>query len=183
MPTEEGNVGDPQNNGGTPPTEGKQEGFESFEAFLDKQPAEVRSLYESHTTGLKSALANERKSNKELAAELKTLAQKAEKGSELERQLSEYAVKAEAAERRAVFAEDAIRPEIGCSNVKAAFLIAQADGLFKKDGSPDWEAVRAAAPELFRRPGSAAGNAGAGTSQGQPKEDMNTFIRRAAGRA
>lgn len=160
----------------------EQGGFESFEAFLEKQPDEVKALYEGHTSSLKNALTNERASNKELAKQLKALAEKAEKGSELEKQLSEYVSKAEQAERRAGFAESAIQPEIGCTNVKAAFLIAQADELFKRDGSPDWGAIKAAAPELFKKPGQAAGNAGTGTERGTPKEDMNTFIRRAAGR-
>lgn len=172
---------DPQDK--TEGKEGGKEGFESFEAFLSAQPDEVKALIEGHTTGLKNALVSERNSNKDLAKQLKTLAEKAEKGSELEKQLSEYASKAEQAERRAGFAEAAIQPEIGCTNVKAAFLIAQADELFKRDGSPDWEAIKAAAPELFKKAGQAAGNAGTGTGSGTPKEDMNTFIRRAAGRA
>lgn len=165
-------------------TEGKdQGGFESFEAFLEKQPENVKELYESHTAGLNNALKSERTSNKDLAKQLKDLSLKAEKGSEMEKQLSEYASKVEQAEKRAGFAEDAIKPEIGCTNVKAAFLIAQADELFKRDGSPDWTAIKAAAPELFRKPGQPQGKAGAGTEGGSPKEDMNTFIRRAAGRA
>ena len=170
--------GDPQGNNNDQAT------FESFEAFLEKQPEDVKKLYESHTTGLRNALNSERSSNKDLSNQLKKLAEKADKGSELEKQLSEYASKYEQAERRATFAEDAIKPEIGCTNVKAAFAIAQADDLFRRDGSPDWDGIKKAAPELFQKAGSGApGKAGAGTDKPPAKEDMNAIIRRAAGRA
>lgn len=180
MPTGTGTQdggGDPQDN------KGKEEGttFESFEAFLEKQPAEVKALYESHTSGLKNAVSATRKERDDLSRQVKELLKSAEKGSDLERQLNEFQGKLDSAERRASFAEDAIKPEIGCTNVKAAFAIAQADDLFTRSGSPDWEAIKRAAPELFQKPGT-AGNAGAGTNQGQPKEDMNSIIRRMAGR-
>ena len=84
-------------------------------------------------------------------------------------------------ERRAAFAEDAIKPEIGCTNVKAAFALATAEDLFDRHGRPDWNALKATAPELFRKPTSGSADGGAGTRQA-PQLDMNTLIRRAAGR-
>ena len=65
--------------------------------------------------------------------------------------LSEMSTRAEQAEQRAAFYEEAGRPEIGCSNPKAAYLIAASEGLFTKRGDPDWPAIKAAAPELFGR--------------------------------
>ena len=69
----------------------------------------------------------------------------------------------EQAEQRASFYEEAGRPEIGCSNPRAAFLVASAEGLFTKRGDPDWPAIKAAAPELFGRK-TPPGNAGTGSN-------------------
>lgn len=175
-----------QNRGGDPLDSGKgkdPEGtFESFEAFLEKQPDAVKELYNAHTTGLKNSVSAARKERDDLSRQVKELLKGAEKGSDLERQLTEFQAKLDSAEKRANFAEAAILPEIGCTNVKAAFLIAQADELFKRDGSPDWEAIKRAAPELFKKAGQAGGSAGAGTSNSAPKEDMNSIIRKMAGR-
>lgn len=161
--------------GGTPETP------VNFDAWLQQQPETVRALADAHVSGLKSALAGEREQRKTLAKELKDAVAKAEKGSALEQALTEMSGRAEAAERRAVFFEMAAQPGVNCTNAKAAFLLAQAEGLFKRDGSPDWAALQGMAPELFRKAGTA--NAGAGTSAPPPaKTGMNDFIRRAAGR-
>jgi len=162
--------------GGTP------EAPVSFDAWLQQQPETVRALADAHVSGLKSALAGEREQRKTLARELKETLAKAEKGSALEQALTEMAGRADAAEKRAVFFETAVQPGIGCTNVKAAFLLAQAEGLFKKDGSPDWAALQQVAPELFRKAGTVSANAGAGTATPPAKVGMNEFIRRAAGR-
>lgn len=154
---------------------------ESFDTWLGAQPEPIRQLASQHTAGLKSALEAERAQRKELAKQLKETLGKAEQGSEAAKALGELTAKYEQAERRAAFYEDAGRPEIGCSNPKAAFLIANADDLFTRSGEPDWKAIRAAAPELFARRGGA--DAGAGTTAPPKGTDMNTFIRRAAGRA
>ena len=170
--------GDPQDSG----KENNQGGFESFEAFLEKQPEDVKKLYDNHTTGLRNSVSAARKERDDLSKQVKELLKSAEKGSELEKQLTDFHGKLESAERRAAFAEDAIKPEIGCTNVKAAFAIAAADDLFKRDGSPDWDAIKKAAPELFQKPGT-KGKAGDGTDKPPAKEDMNAFIRQSAGRA
>ncbi|HPS41364.1 MAG TPA: hypothetical protein PK040_02085 [Anaerolineaceae bacterium] len=164
--------------------EGGKEQFESFEAFLEGQTPEVKALYEGHTTGLRNSVAAARKERDDLSKLLKEATKQAQDGSELQKQLTQIGAQLEMAERRATFAEEAIRPEIGCSNAKAAFLIAQADDLFKKDGSPDWEGIKRAAPELFKKPGSANATAGNGTGDdaNKLKPSMNDAIRRAAGR-
>lgn len=153
----------------------------SFETWLEKQPDDVKSLYQSHVTGLQNTVKATRDERDALKQQIKDLLPKAEKGSELEKSLTDFSTKLEVAERRATFVEEAIKPEIGCRNPKAAYAIAFADNLFDRRGNPDWTAIKAAAPELFGSP-SVNGNAGAGTNQQPPKGGMNEFIRRAAGR-
>lgn len=152
----------------------------NFETWLREQPEQVRTGYETHTSGLKSALDKERDERKEFTRQLRELSSKAEEGSEAKKALGEMSSKLEQAEQRAAFYEEAGKPEIGCSNPKAAFLVASAEGLFSKRGEPDWTAIKAAAPELFARK-VAPGNAGNGT-QAPPvtQGDMNTWIRSAA---
>lgn len=153
---------------------------ETFDAWLEKQDNKVKELYKSHTHGLTSALEKEREEKKTLSTQLKELLPKAEKGSELEKQLSETLGKMEAAERRAIFAEEAIKPEIGCTNAKAAYALALAENLFDSRGNPKWAEIKQTAPELFRKPGSTDGGAGGGKSP--TPNDINAAIRRAAGR-
>jgi len=84
------------------------------------------------------------------------------------------------AERKAAFNEDASRPEVGCSNPKAAYALATAEDLFDRQGRPDWNALKQVAPELFRKPGPGNSDGGAGNGN-QPHPTMNDIIRRAAG--
>jgi predicted nuclease with TOPRIM domain len=162
-----------------PETNTEQKAEETFETFLEKQDAKVKELYKTHTSGLKSALNKERDEKKLLSTQLKELLPKAEKGSDLEKQLSETLTKMEAAEKRASFVEQAIKPEIGCVNVKAAYALALADDLFDRNGRPDWTEIKKTAPELFRKAGSTDGGAGGETP---PANDINAAIRRATGR-
>lgn len=153
-----------------------------FDAWLGEQPEHVKKGYESKTQGLHSALEREREERKTVAKQVKELLPRAEKGSEAEKALGEMSTRLEQANQRAAFLEEAVRPEIGCANPKAAFLVAQADGLFKRSGEPDWIAIKQAAPELFARkvpPGHAGSGNGSSLAQ---KADMNAFIRAASGR-
>lgn len=96
--------------------------------------------------------------------------------------IAEMITQLEASNRRASFAEESGKPEIGCTNPRVAFATAQAEGLFDARGNVNWQALKTAAPELFRVR-APEGNAGAGT--GTPPaatKSMNTFIRSAAGR-
>lgn len=172
MPTEEQ---------ATPTTETTSE-F-SFEAWLGEQPEHVRKGYESHAAGLLTSLQTEREQRKEFARLVKELGPKAEKGSELEKALGETSTRLEQTERRLAFVEEASRPEIGCTNSRAAFLVAEADNLFKRSGEPDWTAIKAAAPELFASRKAPPGNAGSGNgSPPAQKGDMNAYIRGQFGR-
>jgi hypothetical protein len=175
---------DQHTDGNQPPVEGNQPQIEvKFDDWLSKQDEPVRKAYESHVTGLKHTVQATRQERDDLAKQIKDLLPKAEKGSEVEKSLADITVKLEAAEKRAVFAEDAIKPDIGCSNPKAAYLLAIADGLFDKRGNPDWAAIKSAAPELFVKASPRLRtHAGDGTGTEPPNSlSMNDYIRQAAG--
>lgn len=153
-----------------------------FDAWLGEQPEHVKKGYEGKTSGLHSALESERTQRKQLASDLKKLSGAAEKGSEAQKALDEMSTRLEKAERKADFYREAGRPEIGCADVDTAFLVAEAKGLFRRSGEPDWAALKAEHPLLFARK-VAAGNAGTGTQSTPVTEGgMNQFIRAAAGR-
>ena len=167
-------------------TEPKDEAktYESFDSFLAEQPDNVKALYEASVSGLKSALESERDSRKKLTEQVKSLSPQVEKGSELERKLEETAkllVEAEQREaevnRRAKFAEEAVRPGVNCTNIKAAYVYAKAEGLFSEQGEPDWKKLKELAPELFRN----APVTKAGASGKTAGDDINAALRRAAG--
>lgn len=170
-----GQAGSGDAGGGTPSEK------PTFESWYGGLAADVKGLVDEHVSGLRTALLTERQNRTDLSKQIKDLAAKAEKGSELEKQLGETLGKLETSERRATFAEEAIRPEIGCSNVKAAYALAVAEDLFTRSGQVDWQTLKGIAPELFRKPGPGSADGGAGVNQ-PPRFDMNTIIRRAAGR-
>src|SRR4029453_2384514 len=154
-----------------------------YESWFSKLPPHEQEGLDNYTASLKNALESERAERKKFSKELREVTAKAERGGEMEKTLGEMSTRLEQAEQRAAFYEEAGRAEIACSNPKAAFLVASAEGLFTKRGDPDWPAIKAAAPELFGRKTTPPGNAGSG-SNGPPAVggDMNAFIRAAAGR-
>jgi hypothetical protein len=154
----------------------------SWDDALKGFSPDVQALYASHVSGLKNTVQATREERDALAKQIREVSAKAEKGSELEKSLTELGTRLEAAERKAAFVEDAVRPEIGCRNPKAAYALATSENLFDRKGNPDWAAIKAQAPELFGAAG-VNGNAGAGTQSPPPKNSMNDFIRRSAGRS
>lgn len=180
----------PEQNPGVTPDE-RQENAQpgdqgvTFDAWYESQDETTRGILDGHTKGLKSALESERAQRSELAKQLREVSGKLEKGSAAEKAVADLQAQLEAKSREADFIASAIHPEVGCSNPKLAYMLASAEGMFDRKGAPDWAAIKAAAPELFQsttvlmRPGSA--DAGAGRGQLRPP-DMNSIIRRAAGR-
>jgi hypothetical protein len=153
-----------------------------FDEWMATQPAEVKSGYDAHTTGLRNAVQATRQERDALGDQVKDLLKTAAKGSEMEKSLQEFQGKLAAAERRAAFLESATQPGIDCKNPKAALAIAMAGDHFNRQGVPDWSAIKAECPELFGRT-IAPGNAGSGTGAPPPAQGgMNEMIRRAAGR-
>ena len=179
MPTDNTNSQtDPQpNTQGTPgetPTA-------TWESILSELPEEAKGLYEQHTHGLKSALDTERQQRQDLAGQLRDASAQLEAGSEAKKKLDELQVELENAQRRADFATEA--GSNGVTNVRLAYLAAQEFDTFDRRGNVQWDALKAAAPELFTAPAPARGNAGAGTqAPGRPAPDIDDLIRAAAGR-
>lgn len=155
----------------TPPT---------FESWLAGQDETTKGLLDGHTKGLKSALDTERTERTNLATQIKALQAKAEKGSELEKSLIDLQSQLSIAQRRAEFAEEASKPEIGCLNPKLAWLVAEQGALFNSKGIPDWVAIKSQAPELFRKATTGSVNGGDGNTNTNAF-NMNDRIRRAAG--
>ena len=154
----------------------------TWDDYMAAQSEEIRALYETQTSGLKSALTSEREQRKGLAKELREATAKVAEGSDTRKALDEITQRYERAEKRASFFEEAGQSDVGCVNPKAAYLVASADDLYTRSGDPDWKAIREAAPELFQRNATTV-NAGAGTGQAPPvSTGMNEFIRLAAGR-
>ena len=159
--------------GETPPT---------WDAWLEAQPEQVKTLYSQHSAGLLNTVKATRSERDEMAKQIKQLAKGQAEGSEAKKALEEMGAQLERTERRASFLEDAMKPEIQCRNARAAWLLAEAESLFTKKGEPDWDAIKREAPELFGMPNANA-NAGVGTGQPPPsKKNMNDFIRAASGR-
>jgi len=166
--------------------EAKSESFNSFDEYLSKADPKIVELYNGHVSGLKTALERERDDRRKLSEQVKSLLPKAEEGSELQGKLAETVKLLEQTEqrfveeqRRANFAEQAIRPEVGCTNVKAAYALAVSENLFTKDGSPAWTELKRLAPELFKSGMNSKTNAG--NSKSVITSDINSAIRRAAG--
>lgn len=158
--------------GATPP---------SFDEWLAGADEPVKALINTRFTALENTVKATREERDAITKQLKEILPKAEKGSETEKALNDALGKLEAATKRANFLAEAVKPEIQCKNPAAAYAIALAEDLFTKSGSTDWQRLKASAPELFGIviPPSDGGN---GTGSHLQDKDMNTAIRRMAGR-
>lgn len=161
-------------------TDGKQGETPTFDSWIQAQDDATKAMLEGHTSGLKSSLEDERRERKALAKQIVELSKQAETGSTLKAELDKLAANNEKTSRKANFYESA-PADVG--NLKLAWLAAEDAGLIDKEGSADWKALREQAPELFRKSIAPPAHAGNGAGQnGQGSTDMNSFIRRSAGR-
>lgn len=150
----------------------------TFDGWLAKQDEGTRALLDKHTAGLKSALDDEKSTRKQLAKQIAELSKQADEGSALKAALEKTSNEYALTSRKATFYEGA---PSDLRNLKLAWLAAQDADLIDKEGNADWKALRTQAPELFGKV--TPGNAGNGAGQtGQGTRDMNSYIRRAAGR-
>lgn len=164
----------------TQPAQQAQPENVTFEAWIATQDETVKGLLTSHTTGLKSALDSERAANKTAQTQLRDLAKKADKGSELEAALTKQADQLKTLETQSGFYDKA--HAAGVRNLKLAYLAANQSGLVSERGECDFAKLRIEYPELFLSP-PAQGNAGAGTGNvPSAGNTMNDLIRRGAGR-
>lgn len=155
---------------------------ESWDAYLEKQPETVKALYKQHSEGLLNTVKATRTERDDLAKQIRDLSKSQKEGSEAKAQLDKISAQLEVTERRAAFLEEALNPALQVRNPRAAWLLAEAGNHFKKNGAPDWDAIKNEAPELFGLP-TARANAGNGTQQPpNPSQSMNAFIRKSVGR-
>lgn len=149
--------------------------------WLKEQPEPVQSMLDEQVKGLKSALDSERESRKSLEKQVRDLATKAEKGSDAEKQLTEFADRISEIDRKADFYEAA--HAAGVTNLKLAYTVAVSDEMFDRLGRVNFTSMKDSYPELFGERKPPPGNAGSGTDNQQPaSKSMNDFIRAAAGR-
>ena len=116
--------------GATPP-----EKPTSFEVWLETQPEDIKTLYQTHTAGLTSALQKERTANKEKETSLKRLADLEAKEKEREaaalsetEKLTQRATQAEQEREAAILEREAARAALQTERVKNA-VIAEASKL------------------------------------------------------
>lgn len=171
--------------GNTPENEGGEGGGEqqatTWEEVLATLPEAQRTMYTEHTRGLRSALDSERGQRKDLSKQLRDATEQLEAGSAARDALEKLQTSLDEAERRADFAEDAVKQ--GVTNPRLAWMAAQQIEAFDRRGNADWDALKTAFPELFRKPIVASANAGAGTDTRPPAgASMNQLIRQAAGK-
>lgn len=156
---------------------------ETWQAWLEGQPEEQRAviarLHEAETQGLKSALKSEREARGGLEKQLREIGKQLDEGSEARKQLEAAASELQAAQQRVAFYENAPGDLV---NPKLAWLAAQEIGAFDQRGNVNWDAVKQAFPELFKKAVAvSAVNAGSGNAAPKPF-DMNSALREAAGR-
>ena len=170
--------------GGNPQSDGQQsQSVPTYATLYESLDEAQRGLIDQHITGLKNTVAATRTERDALSQQMADITKALGKNpEEAKRLLDEMSKSLDLANQRAAFAEEAIRPEIGCANPRAALAVAQNDKLFDRRGNPDWTAIKQAAPELFR-PVVPQGNAGSGTGTdaGPGKPSMDDFIRAKAG--
>lgn len=156
----------------------------TYDTWHEALTDDVKSLLDTHVTGLKTALTSERDQRKTLATELRDATAKLEEGSDARKALETMTGKFEALEQRAQFYEDAGKPEIGCPSPKLAYLAAKEGDFFDGRGNVNWTKLKENYPELFVKPKLAPADAGAGVGQTASAKagGMNAYIRAAAGR-
>lgn len=168
-----------QGDGGTPDTAQPV----TFETVYKALPETQRGAIDSHITGLKSALSDERNGRKALEKQLRDLSKTAEEGSAIKAQLDKLAEEQAGTTARAMFFEAAHDAQV--KNLRLAWLAAQEYGLVDaKTGEADFAKLKNVAPELFAVKPQPQGNAGNGAKQTGVADgrSMNDFIRAASGR-
>ena len=177
----DGIVGTPQQDAGT---NGNVQGETliagTWDEYLETLPENLRTMYDAHTQGLRTALVSERDQRKEMDKQLRDAIAGADEGSKLKTAMEGLQKQLEQAELRAEFAEESIKQNI--TNPSLAWLAVQQHDMFDRKGNVDWAALKERFPELFKVSLPNA-NAGSGTNTANvPQGDMNKLIRDMANR-
>jgi hypothetical protein len=157
----------------------------TFETWLPKQDAPVKAMLEQRFQALETSIKTVRQERRDMERQLTEAMKTVEAGSAAAKALESIQAQLAGTQAQAAFYEEALRPEVNLepSMIKLAFLAAQKDNLIDGHGRIHWDELKQAYPGLFKRPQVAPGNAGVGTaSPPVTVEDMNTRIRRMAGR-
>ncbi len=153
--------------------------YDSWESVLENLDADAVELYNSNVLGLKSALASERQSHKDLSKQLKDAMGKLEKGSEAGKQVANLISQLDIANTRVSFMEESSSHNV--SNPKLLWLAVSQSADPVDVSKLDWDKLRSEYPELFKAV-QASANAGAGSGASTGPFDMNAMIRQSAGR-
>lgn len=152
----------------------------TWDEYLESLPENLRTMYDAHTQGLRTALVSERDQRKEMDKQLRDAIAGADEGSKLKTAMEGLQKQLEQAELRAEFAEESIKQNI--TNPSLAWLAVQQHDMFDRKGNVDWAALKERFPELFKVSLPNA-NAGSGTNTANvPQGDMNKLIRDMANR-
>ena len=162
--------------------QGEQADVLEWETWHGSQTPEAQKLVAGHVSGLKTALGSERDARDKAESDLRAVAKELEDGSKAQKEVLRLADDNAAISAKADFYEDAHKS--GVTNLKLAYLVAKDDDLFDKRGNVNFEKMKEANPELFGRKVIPDVGAGDGTgSRDMPKKvDMNSMIRKKAGR-
>jgi len=147
-----------------------------FEKWMEDQPEDVKTMFEEHVTGLKTALQSERDGRKDDLKKLRELEKQAETGSDLGRQLAEMTKSMKDMELRTKFIESAGVAGVKANLVKAAYLTANADGLVSED-KIDFEGLKTKYPDFFGSEPQPRANAAEQNQANGGKLDMNDWVR------
>lgn len=164
------------------PKEGDTKDAPTFESWHDSLDDTAKEFLKGHVSGLKTSLKTERDARSEAETAVRDLADKAEKGSKAQEELTEVADSLAEVNKKADFYE--IAHEAGVTNIKLAFIVATQDDLISKRGNVDFVKMKESYPELFSRGAlKPDGDVGTGSETELGKQaSMNTFIRTAAGK-
>ena len=147
-----------------------------FEKWMEDQPEDVKTMFEEHVTGLRSALQSERDGRKEDLKKLRELEKQAESGSELSKQLDEMTNSMKEMELRTKFVESASGAGVKANMIKAAYLTAKADGLVSED-KINFDGLKTSYPDFFGSEPQPRANAAEQNQANGGKLDMNDWVR------
>ncbi len=158
----------------------------TWDEYLKTLQPEAKTLYEGHIAGLRNTVTATREERDEFKNQLSDVIQALDgkKPGQVKDELVRLESNLTELTRRSQFFEEAalLSGPDSCTNVRLAWMTANAENLFQRDGSPDWGAIKEIAPEIFGAKVPAA-HGGSGT-QNPPEEDKtdpNTVLRRMAG--